>query len=393
MRRLLLLICLIVLVDTAFYAAIAPLLPFYEHRLGLGKDGAGLLSASYAAGTILAALPGGWAAARFGVKRTVLAGLALMIAASVAFGLARRIETLDAARFLQGVGGACSWAGAMAWLVAEAPPQRRGELIGVAMGASIAGALLGPVLGAAARAAGPRAVFLGVAAAGGALAVAAALMPASRQVRETQRDRVASLLRDAVRRPAVAAGMWLVAMPGLLFGCMGVLAPLRLDRLGANGTAIGAVFLLASAGEAIVSGIAGRLSDRRGRMFPLRGGLGAGAVLTVLLPVPQTAALLGIAVVAASAAYGLFWAPSMAMLSDGAESAGLDQGYAFGLVNLAWAIGQVAGSAGGGALGRAAGDALPYLLLAATCVATLAIRSAAPEPNDIGRTPVARNEL
>jgi hypothetical protein len=65
----------------------------------------------------------------------------------------------------------------------------------------------------------------------------------------------------------------------------------------------------------------------------------------------------------------------MALLSDGAEEAGLDQGYAFGLVNLAWAVGQVVGSAGGGAAGRVGGDALPYIALAVVCALTLAAAS------------------
>ena len=53
-------------------------------------------------------------AARVGVRPTVLAGLALMVVASIAFAFARSIVVLDVARFVQGVGGAASWAGAMA---------------------------------------------------------------------------------------------------------------------------------------------------------------------------------------------------------------------------------------------------------------------------------------
>ena len=59
MRRLFLLVSAVVLVDTMFYAAIAPLLPTYEADLGLSKTGAGVLSASYPAGNAAGVPPGG----------------------------------------------------------------------------------------------------------------------------------------------------------------------------------------------------------------------------------------------------------------------------------------------------------------------------------------------
>ena len=108
MRRLFLLVSAAVLVDTMFYAAIAPLLPSYQADLELSKTGAGILSASYAAGTLLGALPAGWLAGRAGAKRTMLLGLGLLCGSSVAFGVADDIVVLDSARFVQGVGGACT---------------------------------------------------------------------------------------------------------------------------------------------------------------------------------------------------------------------------------------------------------------------------------------------
>src|SRR5687767_15960079 len=88
MRRLLLLVSAIVFVDTMFYAAITPLLPRYSEELGLSKSAAGVLTAAYPAGTLLASLPAGWLAVRIGVRPTVVIGLALLSASSVAFGLA-----------------------------------------------------------------------------------------------------------------------------------------------------------------------------------------------------------------------------------------------------------------------------------------------------------------
>src|SRR3954454_14124433 len=99
MRRLLLLSCAIVLVDTVFYAAITPLLPHYVDELGLSTAAAGVLAGSYAAGTLIGALPGGLMAARIGVKPTVLFGLSCMGASSIAFAFAQHVVILDVARF------------------------------------------------------------------------------------------------------------------------------------------------------------------------------------------------------------------------------------------------------------------------------------------------------
>src|ERR1044072_806119 len=89
MRRLLLLASIIVLVDTSFYAAITPMLPDLVDEYGLSKTGAGLLAAAFPIGTFLGGLPGGWLAARIGVRPTVLIGLGLMTGASVAFAFAQ----------------------------------------------------------------------------------------------------------------------------------------------------------------------------------------------------------------------------------------------------------------------------------------------------------------
>ena len=59
------------------------------------------------------------------------------------------------------------------------------------------------------------------------------------------------------------------------------------------------------------------------------------------------------------------------MLSFGAERTGLDQSFAFALMNLAWASGDGAGSLAGGTLGQHLGDAVPYCGGAALCVVTL----------------------
>src|SRR3954447_21989087 len=207
MRRLLLVISAIVFVDTTFYAVVAALLPHYADELDLSKASAGILLAAYPAGTLVGPLPSGMLAARRGARRTVLAGLALLSISSIGFALAGSELVLDLARFVQGLGGACSWAGGLAWLVAAAPPERRGELIGVALGAAIGGSLLGPVLGAAAVALGTKPVFGAVALVAGGLAVLAATTPGGGRV-----DAPSVPVRRLVGTARVRGGMWLVAL-------------------------------------------------------------------------------------------------------------------------------------------------------------------------------------
>jgi MFS family permease len=378
MRKLLLLVSAVVLVDTSFYAAITPLLPDLTEQFGLSKTGAGILAAAYPIGTFVGGLPGGIMAARVGVRPTVLFGLTLMVLSSIAVAFVNDIVLLDLSRFIQGVGGAASWAGAMAWLAGAAPREKRGQLIGSAMGAAIAGALLGPVIGVAADVAGFELVFCSIAAIGVGLMVWTLRTPAAAPLG----DGSMRGLRIALRNSQVRTGLLLVTVPGLLFGTLSVLGPLRLDELGASTAAIGAIWLFSAAFESIVSPLAGRFSDRRGPLAPLLGGLVGGAITFALLPWPGDAVTLGILIVVGSPVIGLLWAPSMSMLSDGADAVGLEQGLAFGLMNLTWAIGQSVGNVGSARLAELAGDELPYLLLAALCLACfVALRArSAPRP-------------
>jgi MFS family permease len=367
MRRLLLLVGAIVFVDTMFFAALTPLLPEYADQHGLTKAGAGLLSAAYPLGALVGGIPGGVAAARFGVRPTVLAGLAGMAVTTLTFGFADQIWLLDTARFLQGGASSFSWTASLAWLVAAAPPARRGATIGAAMGAAIFGAVFGPVLGGIASYVGTGPAFASVAVLASGLAAWALRTPAP----PPQEGQPLSRLFGALRDRAVVLSIWFVAIPALLFGVLNVLAPLRLSALGLSTAAIGAIWLGSATLEALLAPAVGRYSDRRGRLTPIRAGLlGAGAAMAAL-PWIDRGWLLGAFVVATICAAGTFWSPAMSMLADRAETMRLDHAYGFALVNLAWAPGAAGGAALGGAVARATSDAVVYLTIAALCFGTL----------------------
>lgn len=370
MRRLLLLVCAIVLADTMLYAALAPLLPHYAEEFGLSKGEAGLLVGAYAAGALVAALPGGLAAARFGPRRAVIGGLVLMAVASVAFGFADSAWTLGIARFAQGLGSALSWTGGLAWLVAGTPRDRRGEMIGTAMGAAIFGALLGPAVGAAAEAVGSRAAFSAIA------GISVLLLSWALRTAPTPADPqpARSYLR-ALREPVILGALWLIVMPAALFGVITVLVPLELGAAGWSAAAIAAAFIAAAAIETVVAPLWGRFSDRRGRLLPLRIALGGGIAATAALALAGRPGVIVALLVATAVTFGAFWAPAMALLADGAERMGLAQGLAFGLLNASWGAGNSVGPPLGGALADIGGDMLPYGLMAFACALTLVVVS------------------
>ncbi len=273
------LVSAVVFVDTTFYAVIAPLLPALVHQLHLSKLSAGIMAASYALGTLAGSVPGGVLVARAGPKIAVMTGLVLLVGSTVAFAVVHNAAGLDVARFVEGVGGACSWAGGLSCIVPAASAGRRGAPIGRALGAAIGGALFGPVIGALATVIGRVPAFGIVVVAALALLAETARLPARRAVS----DQGAGHLIAALRTRPIAVGVWLVALPAVVSGAITVLAPLRLHSLGAGVAAIGATFLAAAGVGALVSPATGRLSDRRGRAFPLRLGLAACAGAARLL--------------------------------------------------------------------------------------------------------------
>jgi MFS family permease len=366
MVRLLALVCAIVGVDTVFFSALTPLLPHYAAAAGLTKAGAGILIAAYPAGTLIGSLPSGALVSRFGDRTVAVLGLALMGVSTLAFGWSTSAGLLDAARLVQGVGGACTWTASLSWLATAAPESRRGELLGTALGAAVVGALFGPVVGAVANAVGAGAAF-SAAAVADVFLIVVAFTVASPRPQAPQPLRAAL---PALRDREVVTGSWLMALAGIAFGMADVLAPLRLSRLGVSGTVIAATFLCAALVESGLSPLAGRLSDRLGAARPIMVSLALGTVCAIV--VPQLTAglwLIGVLIVGLPC-YGTLYAPASALVASGAERLGLNQGIAFAVSNLAWAAGQSVAASASGALAEATSDLVPYTLLAVACLGT-----------------------
>ncbi len=379
LRRLTILVGAVVLIDTTFYAVVAPLLPSLSHSLHLSKLGAGVLTASYPAGMLLASIPGGVLSVRMGPRFAVCVGLTLLFCSTVAFAVLRSAPALDLARFVEGGAGACSWAGGIAWLMAVSPASRRGTVIGRAMSAAIAGAVAGPAIGALASAIGRAALFSALACL--ALAMAGVTwritVPAGEPEPEPESDpeaaRPVAAVGDLLRRPFGLPALWLMALPAIVSGTLTVLGPLRLHPLGAGAGVIGATFIVAAGLETVVSRWVGGVADRRGRLLPLVGAMAvAGTAIACFSAAPDVPVLIVVICVAATA-LGAAWTPAMALLSDLSAAVGLDQALGAGLMNIAWAAGQIIGSGGSGAVARLTDNTVPTVVVGGLCLISAAL--------------------
>jgi len=367
-RRLLVLACAIVLVDTIFHGALVPLVPRLSAEFGLSKPAVGVLTGAFGAGVLAGSIPGGYLTFRIGVKPTVLLGLGIFSLTSLAFGFAESPAALVAARFGEGFGSALSWVAAFTWVVNRASGERRGEMIGILLSAAVVGALLGPVLGSAAAAFGIPITFSAMAALGAVILVWAAAEDAP----EVDRRRPFLPMLRAVARPKFAGGLWLISLSPLVFGALTVLEPLELDGLGWGAAAIGAVFLAGAAFEAVAQPLIGRWTDRAGWRVPVRAGLLGSVAALLVFPWADNPLLLAPLVVFGAVAFNVSVTPGTALFSRGAEGVGVDQAVVFGATNLTWASGSALGPVLAGLLADLGGDALSYLSLAAVCSATLA---------------------
>jgi len=360
------------LVETLFFVVLSPLLPVYTRELHLGRVAAGVMSASYAIGFGLAAIPAGAIVGSIGDRRVAIGGLMLVGLSCTAFGTVRNVVALDGARTLTGVGAAAVWAGSIPWLVSLGAEGARGRLIGLAFSAASAGACAGPAVGALATITGPEPVFLSL----GILIIALGLAGiraaagaggsiASRAPRSTLSGRA---LGHALHAPGAQPAIAMVALPSVAFGVIGVLAPLRLRALGVAEPGIAAGFLAAAFVEVVTNALVGRWFDRSGGARVLRVTLTGSTACLVAMALPLPAGLLLVCLIVSLPVIGSVWVPALATLSDVVEAHGSQPGVALGLFNLTWAGSQITGAVGGAQL-SALGEAVPLGVLAILCAA------------------------
>ena len=124
-------------------------LPGDPHDLGAGLDGLEWTVNAYTLTFAVLLLTGAALGDRFGRRRLLAIGLALFTASSAAAALAPSIGALDAARALQGIGGAIVMPLTLTILSAAVPAERRGLALGAWGGITGLAVAFGPLVGGA----------------------------------------------------------------------------------------------------------------------------------------------------------------------------------------------------------------------------------------------------
>ena len=351
--------------EAAFFAVVQPLVPRLVQEVHLTTTEVGVLVAAYPAGVLLATIPSMALVDRRGVRTTTIAGLWVLIAATLGFGWGTTPLLLDAARLVQGMGGAVAWAGALAWLTSTTHTGRRGTVIGGAIGSAMVGMILGPAMGAVASSVGRREVF-------SALALVLALLVVTRPgaspgSAHTRRSVPAFLLLLGNRSAVLGSSVLLVV--GIVGGTLGSLVPLLVVHREGRAETIAAILATSYLLGALLNVLLGRVSDRLGRQVPTLVALVLVAVLLPLLPVLDSLPLLAVTTVFAAAVLASLWTPTAAMITDGAARGPAGHAVGVATMNAAWAAGGAGGAVAVTRLADAAGFSLPFFLVAGLCAA------------------------
>jgi MFS family permease len=307
---------------TSFGAHIVAVnLPTYAARVGAGVAVIGLLIAVYDLAEIVAKPLFGALADRRGMKQTMLAGIALFAAASLAYPLLDP-RLLIAVRFVQGVGAAALSAVSLA-LVGIYYQERRGRSYGIYNAIKGAGYVLSPLIGTALVWRSNFAAIFLASAVVGALAFALTLLlpePSAdgERVFDDDDDFALSGLAAAVRQrnlwPWYAVTIVNMFFVGILFSFL----PVRVHALAYGSLQMGILLTLAAASYLLIQPVAGLAADRYGPDVTVRIGLVVAGIGITTIPLSE-GLLLGVVIVLAGCGVGTVWTNTDALVSGLAQ--------------------------------------------------------------------------
>src|ERR1700749_58085 len=141
------------------YGIVAPGIPAFARQFGVSVAAAASVISAFALMRVAFALPAGRLADRFGSRRVMAIGIAVVAVSSMLAGFSRSFAQLLVLRGVGGLGSAMFSVSAQALLLASVPGGQRGRASGLYTGGFLLGGITGPALGGAVAAWSLRAPF------------------------------------------------------------------------------------------------------------------------------------------------------------------------------------------------------------------------------------------
>ncbi|MBA2564558.1 MAG: MFS transporter [Gemmatimonadetes bacterium] len=199
------LVTLATFTDLLAYTVAVPVLPDLATRLGASATTIGLLFGSFGVTLLAVSVPMGAVSDRIGRKGPMVAGMAALAAATVAFAFSRSLPVLFAARLVQGAADAVTWVVGFALIADLYGVAERGRILGIVMAGTGLGVMLGPPLGGwLYEIGGMRLPFLSVAGLAAAVGVAFTALPTPPRAPQEARVPLARVLGCPRSLPAWA---------------------------------------------------------------------------------------------------------------------------------------------------------------------------------------------
>ena len=323
-----------VLVVAAFavaigYGLVAPVLPQYAQSFDVSVTAASVVVSAFAFFRLVFAPAGGVLVDRMGERWVYMTGLLIVVASTLATGLAQGYWQLLVFRGLGGLGSTMFTISAMALLTRLSPPGARGRIAGLYATAFLIGNIGGPVIGGLLAQFGMRIPFFVYAA---TLLVATAVVAVflrggrRRTPGEDEDEQQPLLVAEALRHSGYRSALVSSFVNGWTsFGVRVAIVPLfAAANFDAGAGVAGTALASFAVGTASVVSAAGWLSDRYGRRPMVIAGLLVSGVSTIALGWSDTVPLLVAASVVAGMGAGVLNPAQQAAVADviGADRAG-----------------------------------------------------------------------
>lgn len=343
------------------FGLVVPALPYFAEKLSLSDSEAAIIFALFPVGGLIASILGAAIVERVGRRPVMLVSVVMMALATVGFAFADTVALFALSRFLQGVATGLVWTAALAAISDVFPASELGYRMSLAEAVGGAGGgLAGPAVGGIAiDLIGVTATFLIAAVVPLLVSIPVLLSPETRRAAtNASLSRFAALKRLMSEPRAQVATVALIGF-AMVLGLVEPLLPLDLDRrLESSASTIGLLFGTLILADLITAPLAGRWSDRRGRIAPIAFGgtlVVVGLPLTAIGEIPMVfgaAIVLGVGLGSLGAGIG-------ALMTEAVDAVGLagQYGLSAGILSAIFSLGALAGPV----LGAIARTGLPYL--------------------------------